>query len=169
MSSEADWWTCPSCERSWILDEDDRGLSEETWRCPACSKPPTGFSPGEIVKVRDSTMPRDQYGVMDHPEQAFLISLEEDANSPARDHSGPYTGNWIVWLFRPFSELGLPNADLSWETATLNSMPIDPERRLRLANRIMIGHEFESAEVKRLSDDEKSALFPDLYPTVQRA
>jgi hypothetical protein len=58
-------WTCLACRSSWNLIFEESEIPEDAARYPKCGKPPSGFAPGQVVRVNETNNSRTRLGVVD--------------------------------------------------------------------------------------------------------
>lgn len=164
-SGEDDWqrWTCPGCGRSWMV-KGEVELSEEIWRCSACSPPPGRFRAGDLVRVRGPE-DRKHCGVIDEATTAPTMASVMPSTSLIRSLPGPFTGEWRVFLAPPklAASSGWPDIGLEGEIEILNALPLDRARRVRLCAKLMRAHIVKAKRIRLFRRSERARLFPDLY------
>lgn len=143
-------WTCPACNRTWALLEEEPEVPEAAVRCPDCGEPPTGFSAGQVVHVEQGGAQR--LGVVDEPVQAVCVSGEG-----VEAEAGPYTGEFMVWRLSEGYGSSAPVSP-EFERDVFSSLPRDPERRRRLAAHFMTGISAGPEQLQALDADEERAL-----------
>ncbi len=146
-------WTCPSCQRTWRLLAEEGELPQERARCPVCGAPPSEFSPGQLVRVRNLYGAATRLGIIEGPVRADVLS---DAGEVVTDQ-GPYTGELMVWHLR---EGYGSDAAVSpeHEQAVFSNLPREPERRRALAPHLMVGSAAAPEQLQALEPEEQRRL-----------
>lgn len=146
-------WTCPSCKGVWLLPQGEPPLPEEEARCPECGEAPNHFSPGQIVRVRRINAAGSRLGVIDEPIQTDYY----DPQTKVVAVGGPYTGEYMVWQLREGFGSDAP-MDPDVEREIFGSLPLEPERRRRLASHLMMGISAPSERIQALDPEEERQL-----------
>lgn len=146
-------WTCPSCKGVWLLPQSEPPLPEEEARCPECGEAPNHFSPGQIVRVLRVNAAGSRLGVIDEPVQTDYF----DPQTQRLAAGGPYTGEYMVWHLREGFGSDAP-MDPDVEREVFGSLPLEPERRRRLATHLMMGTSAPSGRIQALDPEEERQL-----------
>lgn len=147
-------WTCPGCRETWHLLAEEPDIPEDAGHCPDCAEPPSEFTPGQIVRVRQRNSGRTRLGVIDEPVQADYFSPDEDE---VIIDSGPYTGEYMVWHLSEAYGSSAP-ADPDFEREVFGNLPTEPERRRGLASQLMMGTSAEPEQIQALEPEEEAQL-----------
>lgn len=146
-------WTCPACKTTWNILEEEPEIPQDKAHCPKCGKPPTGFTPGQVVRVREGK--RTRLGVIDDPCQA---AVPVPGDRYLVKDEGPYTGEFIVWHLSQERGAAPPDAAEA-EREIFGCLPTEPERRLRLAVHTMTGASASPDQILALTPEEERELF----------
>ena len=149
-------WTCPSCKTTWHILEDEPEIAEDKANCPKCGKPPTGFTPGQVVRVREGK--RTRLGVIDDPCQA---SVPVPGDRYLVENKGPYTSEFLVWHLSQGESAppGAAHDAAKTERDIFGCLPTEPERRLKLAIHLMTGTSASPDQIQALTAEEERDLF----------
>ena len=146
-------WTCPGCKTTWNILEEEPEIPQDKAHCPKCGKPPTGFTPGQVVRVREGK--RTRLGVIDDPCQA---AIPVPGDKYLVEDTGPYTGEFMVWHLTRERGTAPPDA-AEVEREVFGCLPTEPERRLKLAVHIMTGTSAAPDQIEGLTPEEERELF----------
>lgn len=156
-------WTCPKCDRNWVLDPLDRDEDEE-WpkesaeACPKCGEPPSEFTPGEIVRADTDKGPT--LGVVKEADRCCV-------RFPRRDMwLGPFTGKYLILVLDAGESEGrYPPETLAQEAEVFLNLPEDPMRRVRLFDLLACDNVHHlpvtADELTRLSESDLRALLKE--------
>ncbi|MBX3465453.1 MAG: hypothetical protein KF878_00975 [Planctomycetes bacterium] len=131
-------------------------IPEDAARCPKCGKPPSGFAPGQVVRVRETNSSRTRLGVVDEAVQAAVPV-------PGDDHlvsdEGPYTGEFMVWHLSHGYGSDAP-LEPAVEEEIFRNLPREAGRRLGLAaHHLMTGLSAAPELIQALTAAEEQDFF----------
>lgn len=148
-------WSCPSCKQTWNILAEEPDIPQVKAHCPKCGKPPGGFTPGQVVRVRERNSKRTRLGVVDEPVQAAVpIPGEERLINDV----GPYSGEFMVWHLSHGYGSDEP-LEPEVEREIFSNFPLEPERRLGLAHHLMTGTSASPDQIQALTAEEERHLF----------
>ncbi len=146
-------WTCPACRSTWNILAEEPEVPEDAAHCPKCGKPPAGFTPGQVVRVREGK--RSRLGIVDEAVQAAVPV-------PGNDHvvtdEGPFTGEFMVWHLSHGYGSDEP-LEPAVEAEIFRNLPREAERRLGLAINLMTGTSAEPESIHSLTAAEEQDFF----------
>lgn len=150
-------WTCPDCETTWQILSGEAEIPDDASHCPRCGGPPSTFTPGQVVRVREPSRRRvrTRLGIIYEAVRA-AVPVPGKADE-ARDE-GPYTGEFMVWYLSQGygSKRPLPPED---EEEVFRGLSPDPERRLGFMSHLGFACSTAAERIQALTSAEEKALF----------
>lgn len=147
-------WTCPNCKKTWPVLAEEPDVPEERARCPDCGEPPSQFTPGQIVRVRNRIGPGPRLGLVHEPVKAGCFKPDE----PNVVHDvGPYTGEYMVLHLSEGYGSEAPVTPEA-ERAVFAGLHPDPALRLALGLQMMTGISAPPSRIQALSPEDLKQL-----------